>query len=361
MALNLALNITGWLCVFATAVPLIRKERWWIRIFDFPRIQILIFTSLITLVILITRFTFTIPDLALFALLLVSIGYQTKMILPYSRLSAKEVATSQTIDPLHQIDLLVTNIYMGNQQSRRYLKIAREVQADIHLVLEADAWWADQLRPLEEQYPHRVKIPQDNTYGMLLYSRFPLIDPQVKYLVDERVPSIHTLVRLPSGRIIKLHCVHPRPPRPLRNQHTTDRDAELLIVAKSIRNTTMPVIVAGDYNDVGWSTTTTLFQRISGLLDPRVGRGMYSTFHARYPVYRFPLDHIFHSVHFTLGEFKRLRSVGSDHFPLYCRLVLEPSYGKTESVMDTFEEYLSEARDIIDKVEQLDELATSVN
>jgi hypothetical protein len=33
---------------------------------------------------------------------------------------------------------------------------------------------------------------------------------------------------------------------------------------------------------------TNLLLRISGLLDPRMGWGMYSTFHASYPFFRFP-------------------------------------------------------------------------
>ncbi|HJV10212.1 MAG TPA: endonuclease, partial [Burkholderiales bacterium] len=61
-----------------------------------------------------------------------------------------------------------------------------------------------------------------------------------------------------------------------------------------------------------------------GLLDPRVGRGFYHTFHARYPVLRYPLDHCFHTKHFRLVRFKRLRKFGSDHFPVSIELSHEP-------------------------------------
>ncbi|HEX8639468.1 MAG TPA: endonuclease/exonuclease/phosphatase family protein, partial [Pyrinomonadaceae bacterium] len=72
-----------------------------------------------------------------------------------------------------------------------------------------------------------------------------------------------------------------------------------------------------------WSRTTRLFQKISGLLDPRVGRGLYPTFPVAHPLVRCPLDHVFHSVHFRLVELKRLPSVESDHFPMYISLSLE--------------------------------------
>ena len=85
-----------------------------------------------------------------------------------------------------------------------------------------------------------------------------------------------------------------------------------------------PTIVSGDLNDVAWSHTTRLFLRLSGLLDPRVGRGFYNSFHAQHWFIRFPLDHFFHSNDFRLVELRRLEEVGSDHFPMLLELSYEP-------------------------------------
>ena len=51
---------------------------------------------------------------------------------------------------------------------------------------------------------------------------------------------------------------------------------------------------------------------------------MFSTFHARFPGVRFPLDHILHSTSFRLVEMRRLPYVGSDHFPVVATLSFEP-------------------------------------
>lgn len=107
------------------------------------------------------------------------------------------------------------------------------------------------------------------------------------------------------------------PPTPTESATSTQRDAKLLLVGQEISNHNQSVLVFGDLNDVAWSTTSRLFQKTSGLLDPRVGRGLYSTFHAKYPFLRWPLDHIYHSNDFMMRDIRVLSEIGSDHFPVY--------------------------------------------
>jgi endonuclease/exonuclease/phosphatase (EEP) superfamily protein YafD len=138
------------------------------------------------------------------------------------------------------------------------------------------------------------------------------------------------MVKLKSGRWIKIYCLHPKPPFPSESNTAANRDAELLIVGKKAIKENVPVLLFGDFNDVAWSNTTRLFQKISKLLDPRIGRGFFNTFHAKYPLLRWSLDHIFHSSHFQLAEIKRLNKIGSDHFPIYIKLHCDSSARKKQ-------------------------------
>jgi len=108
-------------------------------------------------------------------------------------------------------------------------------------------------------------------------------------------------------------------------------------------------VVTGDLNDVAWSETTRLFRKISGLLDPRIGRGMFNTFHADYPFIRWPLDHLFHSEHFTVKTIKRMPSIGSDHFPLLTTLVFSPKAIPENEGIDATAEDRSRADEIVEK------------
>jgi endonuclease/exonuclease/phosphatase (EEP) superfamily protein YafD len=161
---------------------------------------------------------------------------------------------------------------------------------------------------------------------------------------------MHSMVAMKSGDLVELHCLHPRPPHPKKIPGTEERDAELLMVGKTVRKSTHPTIVAGDLNDVAWSYTTNLFQKISGLLDPRIGRGLYNTFHAKYPVLRFPLDHVFHSNHFKLVKLERQANFGSDHFPIYIQLSYEPQARGEQEAPSPERKDLKEAEKKIEQV-----------
>lgn len=198
-----------------------------------------------------------------------------------------------------------------------------EIDADMVLLVETNEEWKERsLEGFGDKYPHQILEDRENTYGMLIFSKFPLHNVEVRHLIKDEVPSIAMEVEPGRGKRIKFYAIHPEPPVPGENPRSTDRDAEILIVGKEAEKEELPIIVAGDLNDVAWSYTSILFQKISGLLDPRRGRGFFSSFHAKYPLLRWPLDHIFCSDHFRVHGMKRLKGIGSDHFPILIELEL---------------------------------------
>lgn len=322
--MNTVLLSIGWLMIAATAIPVIRKDAWWIRMFDFPRAQIVVVSAVVLVIYAISNEGLGAAGILFIVALSASLLYQVTMMYPYLPFAKKQVQASEGANKATSIGLLTANVLMKNRRADQLLQIIRQADPDIVLTVETDVWWQAQLQGLEQTHPFKVHQPQGNTYGMLLYSRLELIEPEVKFLIQHDIPSIHTRVKLESGQLVGLHCMHPRPPFPTEDNSSTDRDAELLLVGKKLKPKEIPVIVMGDLNDVAWSQTNYLFQNISGLLDPRIGRGFFNTFHARFPFMRFPLDHFFHSNHFRLIALKRLPYFGSDHFPVFIHLSFEP-------------------------------------
>jgi len=235
------------------------------------------------------------------------------------------VKTAAAADGSDVLRVLVSNVLMSNRNAQALLQLVATHRPHVLVTLESDHWWQEQLDSLKADYPFTTQCPLDNRYGMHVYSRLPLEESAVDFLVQDDVPSMQTRIRMPSGQVVQAHFLHPAPPSPTENDASSQRDAELLTVARRVAGAAAPVIVTGDLNDVAWSRTTRKFRKLSHLLDPRVGRGMFNTFHAGHWFLRWPLDHIFHSDHFTLRRMRRLPSIGSDHFPLLTELMLTPN------------------------------------
>lgn len=323
-AIDITLIVFASVLILGTLLPLLPFNHWTVRGWEFPRLQIAVLQAGVTMgCILVFPFTAMwhyILNICLAACLV----YQMVKVLPYTPFYVNQVKRSTEPMGSDSISLLASNVLMHNDNYSALLQLVANKRPDVVLTLETNKKWEQELATLETEYPHTVKIPLENLYGMHLYSKLVLEDIEVEYLIDEEIPSIHGTVVLPNGERVALHCLHPMPPSPTESETSTDRDAELLLVGKSIDTDKGPVIVLGDLNDVAWSYTTSLFQKISGLLDPRKGRGFFNTFNAKYPFFRWPLDHVFHSNHFTLIDIERLPSIGSDHFPMYVALHLEP-------------------------------------
>lgn len=311
------------LLLLLTLLPLSKRQEWWIRGLDFPRFQFALFgLALLAAAALLLDFSGAASWL-IFAIATVCTLYHVWWIAPYTPFARKEVKPASLAQSPPRLRVMSANVLMTNPRARDLIAIVRAAQPDVLVTLETNRWWEQQLAVLEPEFPHVLRCPLENLYGMHLYSRWPLEDSRLQFLVEPDVPSMHTLVVLPSGHRVRLHSLHPAPPSPTENQTSRERDAELVMVGKSVAHASLPVIVTGDLNDVAWSATTRLFRKVSGLLDPRIGRGRFNTYHAQNPLFRWPVDHFFHSADFTCVELKRLPAFGSDHFPVLVELALE--------------------------------------
>ncbi|AQG78576.1 endonuclease/exonuclease/phosphatase family protein [Spirosoma montaniterrae] len=352
--ITLFFSIYATVLVAASFIHLVRLDYWWIRIWDFPHTQLTALTTAGLLGWLLFVSDFSWPAVLIPVGLLVAMIYQGWLIYPYTPLHKKQVrrisrrVAKDEVEP-NTIRLMTANVYMENTRTPDVQALIARYQPDVVLLLETNLTWQKALAPIEDEYPYRVSCPLENTYGMLLYSRLPIQHHEIRFMVQDDIPSFYVQMTLPSGQLVHFYGVHPMPPSPTEHYRSTERDAELLLVGKEARRRDEPIIVAGDLNDVAWSHTTRLFQRVSGLFDPRIGRGLYSTFHAHYFFLRWPLDHVFVSHHFQLQRLRRLPNCGSDHFPILVSLVYRPTRAQKETIPQPEHDDLHEAKDIIER------------
>lgn len=343
------IEVLAGIVIWLSFWSLIPRDEWWFRGADFPRLQILALGIVALFFLLFWKAPWDLTREIILLLLIAALAFQLKMVLPYTFLWKKQVkqVEKHQLNSDQQISVIVSNVLTPNQQYHLLIEQIEKHQPDIVLTLETDQTWQNQLAKIEHHYPYRVPVPLDNLYGMHLYSKLKLVDTDVKFILSDEIPSIHTTVILRSGRTVQLYCLHPKPPSPTEAKDSTLRDAELLIVGDQIKDLDESSIVMGDLNDVAWSRTTRLFQRISGLLDPRVGRRYINTFHADYRFLRWSLDHLFHSTDFALVHMERLPHIGSDHFPIYVVLQTGRAFEQIQEELEQSDEDEEEAQQAI--------------
>ena len=306
-----------------TLIPLIKHESWVFRIFDYPRLQKLAAT-LFCIGLLIIYYSNNNPVFLVFLILMVlNASFLLYQILPFTRIAKTQVKSISEEFPDQGISIMISNVFQDNDNYKGCLSEIKKANPDVVLLLETDAKWDKETSSLSDDFKFSVKVPLENTYGLLLYSKLEIASSEVKYLVEDGIPSVHAILVLKNGQHVRLFAVHPTPPVPNENPRSTERDKELLLVADLAKASDLPVIVIGDLNDVAWSYTTSLFLKMSGLLDPRRGRGFFNSFHAHHWFMRFPLDHAFISTDMKLKHMRRLDNFNSDHFPIFISLQYE--------------------------------------
>lgn len=322
-------------------LSMLRHSVWWVRIWDFPRIQILILGVLM----LVIGAWLGIQAVVLHPLWIVTSILLVLATLQQSRWAIRmtplvkpevESAASQSDD---RIRIIASNVDYTNTNRNSAMTLFAELHPDLLALVEVDEDWESEIASQEEGFPHCVSELNADGRGMALLSRIPLHDAEVKYLVLDDRPSIWAQLRISDVRnesasaqvaeddsMIGVCVLHPPPPGLMKRSKdervsSKPRDVELAVAARMIQKSAIKHwIMIGDFNDVGWSHTTEEAKSIGRVLDPRIGRGFFNTFPARKPLLRYPIDHVLVSDSFRVSRLSCLEDIGSDHLPLLADL-----------------------------------------
>ena len=348
------------LLAIATLLPLLPVGAWTVRLFDFPRVQLAAIACLPIGGILIWsridswKLEHTVHTAFCTAILL----WQLSHIVKYSPVWPTELAETEHARDTDVFSSSVVNLQFENSKKSAVREQLSAHNCDLLLLIEIDAPWAEALRDLEGDYPYRDGVIRGDGLGIMLWSKLPIISSEVRHLVSSKRASIFAKIQISRDRVVNFVGVHPTPPglddpnQPGRHDSRI-RDAELMLVAKEIAERPDDYwIVSGDFNDVAWSHTTRVFKRISGLKDPRVGRGLFNTYHAKYPLLRFPIDQVFLSPGTRITKLRRFHPTGSDHFAITTEFSLaeitfnepEPRDGDLEEAEKMIKEGKKDAR-----------------
>ena len=325
--LQVLFSIVLWTFAAALAVvtllPLSPSRVWWVRIWDFPRLHIA------------GGFAVT-AALALFlpwpgggflvALALAGLVYQAVWIYPYTPIARKEARFAP--DAPDGVTLLAVNVLEDNDRHDLVRDLIERVDPDVLLLMETDAAWAEALEPVLARYSTVVREPRSDFYGMIFATRLAAEDARIVHLTRDDTPTLLAELCAPNGRAFHFVGLHPQPPTP-DGADADERDAQIVYAARFARKDNVPLVAMGDFNEAAWSKGAEQFKRIGGYVDPRRGRGLYASFHAKRWIIRCPIDQVYVTADLAVVSIAIGPKVGSDHFPIIARLRVDPALAAT--------------------------------
>ncbi len=303
-----------------TLAPFWNTHRWWVRMWDFPRVQI----AAAQVVVVALALIFLEGGLRWFvvAAMVACLVPHLLRIRPFTPLARQEMRRAASREDGHEVKLLAANVLMENDRHDLVRALIEREDPDVLLLMETDGTWVEAMRPTLARYPTVVPVPQSNYYGLVFATRLDVVKAEVVYLTRDGTPSVFAELRTPSGRVFHFVGLHPQPPVP--GVDTEERDTQILYAARFARRTDVPLVTMGDFNDAAWSPTSRLFKHYGRYLDPRVGRGLYASFHAKSLLIRCAIDQLFVTDDVALVDLHLGAKTGSDHFPVVARVRFDP-------------------------------------
>jgi endonuclease/exonuclease/phosphatase (EEP) superfamily protein YafD len=203
----------------------------------------------------------------------------------------------------------------------------RDADPDL-LVLEeiSDSWMKD-LTWLTNAYPHFLAHPQEDNFGIGLFSKRPFAEARIVYMGDAGVPSILATVEMGPTNLTVL-ATHPLPPGGAGYSRMRNEQLGLM---PGYLYPARPSILVGDLNVTPWNGYFRKLMKEAGLQDSAKGRGVQPTWPAQNILLRVPLDHFLHSPDVVVARRQVGPDVGSDHFPLIVDFAIVPAREKEKT------------------------------
>lgn len=223
----------------------------------------------------------------------------------YMRLQETSGVSDNIQNAAANVKIISSNVLSSNTNYQAILQLAHDENPDILVLTEPSFEWDKALEPLEKNYPYSIRRPNSDNFGVSIYAKRPFKADTI-YTGALELPIL--IADFDNFRLIAAHPIPPlSPDRALDNHIYIEKIAEL------VRQSTLPVIVAGDLNSTLWSSS------IKPLITVGMKRinpaGIAYTWPTNFFPFAIQIDHFF-AKGIDRAKFSVLSNIGSDHFPI---------------------------------------------
>lgn len=214
------------------------------------------------------------------------------------------------------LDVITCNLCEHNEDHDRAAAWLLERDPDVIALLEFEPESLDALADVILRYPYRILHPLKGPRGFALLSRVAIVEHEVYRLGI--ISQLDAVLSTDAGPV-RFLLAHPYAHTTLYRLRESLRTLEE--IARRSRESSLPVILAGDLNLTPWCPSFLAFLSESALRDPRPGLGVFNTWpvlpwNDAIDVVGIPIDHVLTSPMLRVVELRRGPANGSDHRPL---------------------------------------------
>lgn len=206
--------------------------------------------------------------------------------------------------------LVEFNVYVGNRDLAGIAHYLESLSPDIVVLEEVTASSADELVRRLPRLGHHFLAVDDGVRGVLLLSRWPLIEPR-RVTQAGRMFGARVDVDL-GDRRLRLYGMHLD--WPIVPGSFGIRNAQLTVLGRELATCIGACAVVGDFNTTPWSSHFRDLVRDSRLRDCAGGQGWVPTWPSGLPApLRIRIDHCLVSAAVSVSSVRVGANVGSDH------------------------------------------------
>ncbi|PIQ50386.1 MAG: hypothetical protein COW03_00155 [Cytophagales bacterium CG12_big_fil_rev_8_21_14_0_65_40_12] len=190
-----------------------------------------------------------------------------------------------------QLKVLQFNVLTSNEAYKATIDRVLQLAPDFVSFQEVSYQWANELESgLSEAYPYsKVVRSPDESQGIAVFSKYPLIDTQV--IIWGGTANISGKVKM-AHEDINFLALHTRSPTTKLKWNA--RNEHLVSAKEFIQDQQGEFLVLGDFNTVPWDKRLLNFKSSTALTDSR--KKLTPTYPTWNPfIAQIPIDYIFHS------------------------------------------------------------------
>ncbi|UDQ98036.1 endonuclease/exonuclease/phosphatase family protein [Lentisphaerota bacterium WC36G] len=214
------------------------------------------------------------------------------------------------------IKLMHFNINTANNNYNQIENYILANNPDIVLLEEVNSSCLLALKQLEKKYPFKITYPQEDNFGIAMFSKFKMTSANLLYYGSRKIPYIRAEYLI-NGKNISIFGVHTLPP--IGANLSKERNEMLAYLAKKI-DSSQSTIILGDLNISPFSYYFKKLLKDGNLTNSQCGFGLQTSWPAKLFLLRIPIDHCLISNDIQIIDRKIGSNIGSDHNSLIISL-----------------------------------------